>query len=462
MSHIFVAYSRRDIDFAEKIVQALADNKLDTWIDWKSIPKGEDWEQEIYRGIEEADAFLFLISPDSVASQMCNLEVTHAVKNGKRILPIFISSINVDEVNKGFYSETARSEILKRNWIFCRNGQDDFGNAIEVTRETIHTDYKWLKYHTELQVKAIKWVQKKDNSRLLRGKELREAEQQLSEISSQRDPQPTKVQREYVLASQRNEVRLRRQITISLSFGLMLMVLLSVFAWAQRNQSVALATQLTQISQSSSITNTQTVFTPQATIATNGQLGVSSQSVTILTIVFTLILIGIIYIVSNVRNRSVLPNRELKGVNTRIKLKVFLCHASKDKPEVRKYYDRLKKEKEIDPWLDVEKLLPGTDWDLEIKSTVKSSDVVLVFLSKYSVNREGYVQKEIRQALDVADEKPDGTIFIIPLRLEDCDVPERLKRWHWLDLFEADSYDKLLTSLRKRSDNLAIKNAGVQ
>ncbi len=90
MSHIFISYSRKDLDFAQKIVDALAANDLDTWIDWKSIPKGEDWEQEIYRGIEEADAFLFLISPDSVVSEMCNKEIAHAVKNGKRILPIFI------------------------------------------------------------------------------------------------------------------------------------------------------------------------------------------------------------------------------------------------------------------------------------------------------------------------------------------------------------------------------------
>ncbi len=61
MSHIFISYSRRDIDFARKIVTALADNDLDTWIDWKSIPKGEDWEQEIYRGIEEADALLDMV-----------------------------------------------------------------------------------------------------------------------------------------------------------------------------------------------------------------------------------------------------------------------------------------------------------------------------------------------------------------------------------------------------------------
>src|SRR6266487_5458723 len=116
MSHIFISYSRKDFDFAKKIVDALATNNLDTWIDWKSIPKGEDWEQEIYRGIEEADAFLFLISSDSVISQMCNKEIAHAVQNGKRILPIFISQADVGEVNKSFFMEKVRNEISKRNY----------------------------------------------------------------------------------------------------------------------------------------------------------------------------------------------------------------------------------------------------------------------------------------------------------------------------------------------------------
>jgi CheY-like chemotaxis protein len=144
------------------------------------------------------------------------------------------------------------------------------------------------------------------------------------------------------------------------------------------------------------------------------------------------------------------------------KMSVFLCHAHKDKEKVCQYYNRLKNERGIDPWLDAEKLLPGTDWELEIGSAVRSSDVVLVFLSKYSVNKEGYVQKEIKQALDAVDEKPDGTIYIIPLRLEDCEVPKRLQRWQWLDLYETDSYEKMLTSLRKRANNLAAKSIGIQ
>jgi len=97
---------------------------------------------------------------------MCNKEIAHAVENGKRILPIVIR----DAKTESFLFENAKEEISKRNWIFYRDRQDDFEKAIAETRETIHTDYEWLKYHTELQVKALKWEQKKDNSRLLRGK----------------------------------------------------------------------------------------------------------------------------------------------------------------------------------------------------------------------------------------------------------------------------------------------------
>ena len=137
-----------------------------------------------------------------------------------------------------------------------------------------------------------------------------------------------------------------------------------------------------------------------------------------------------------------------------VSVRVFLCHSSKDKPSVRRYYDRLRQENGVEPWLDEVSLLPGVDWDIEIRSAVRSSDVVLVFLSKYSINKEGYIQKEIKQALDIADEKPEKTIFIIPLRLEKCEVPDRLKRWQWLDLFEDGSYEKLLRSLLKRKNDI--------
>ena len=124
----------------------------------------------------------------------------------------------------------------------------------------------------------------------------------------------------------------------------------------------------------------------------------------------------------------------------------FLCHASADKPAVRALYRRLR-DHGFDPWLDEENLVPGQDWQLEISKAVRSADVVLVCLSRLSASKEGFVQKEIKFALDAADEKPEGVVFIIPARLEDCEVPERLKRWQWVNLFEREGYNKLLRAL---------------
>ena len=235
MPHIFVSYARKDISFADKIVQALAERDLDTWIDWKSIPKGEYWEQEIYRGIDEADAFLFLISPDSVQSQMCSKEIARAVKNSKRILPIVIRDTDI----ANFPNETSIQEISKRNWIFCRDGQDNFTGAIGETFKTIHTDYEWLKYHTRLQVQSLEWQKSNhENSFLLRGKELQDAEFQLATNSS-KEPNPTILQREYVLQSRQATDKARRQTTAGLiSFSAIALALL-IFSLIQLNISRA-------------------------------------------------------------------------------------------------------------------------------------------------------------------------------------------------------------------------------
>ncbi len=132
-------------------------------------------------------------------------------------------------------------------------------------------------------------------------------------------------------------------------------------------------------------------------------------------------------------------------------LKAFLCHASGDKNLVRELYKRLTFEG-VDAWLDKEKLLPGQDWRMEIPKAVREADVVVVCLSNKSVTKEGYVQKEIKFALDIAEEKPEGTIFLIPARLEDCPVPERLSRWQWVDLYEENGFIQLLRSLKLRAE----------
>ena len=144
-------------------------------------------------------------------------------------------------------------------------------------------------------------------------------------------------------------------------------------------------------------------------------------------------------------------------------LRVFLCHSSKDKSAVRELYKKLRAETWIDPWLDEEKLFPGQDWHEEIEKAVEATDVVVVLLSKQSVSQEGYVQRELKLALDVADEKPENTIFIIPLRLDDCPAPRRLRGWHYVDYFPANRKDwvleRLIASLKLRAKALGIENS---
>jgi TIR domain-containing protein len=137
------------------------------------------------------------------------------------------------------------------------------------------------------------------------------------------------------------------------------------------------------------------------------------------------------------------------------RLRVFLCHSSDDKPAVRDLYRRLQ-EDDIQPWLDEKELLPGQEWQETISSAVRASDVVLVCLSRQSVSKEGYLQREIREALRVEEEKPEGTIFIVPVRMEDVQIPQRLSKWQSANLFEKDGYKLLATALRTRANELGL------
>jgi formylglycine-generating enzyme required for sulfatase activity len=123
-------------------------------------------------------------------------------------------------------------------------------------------------------------------------------------------------------------------------------------------------------------------------------------------------------------------------------------------------YQKLLNETWIQPWLDEEELHPGQTWETEIEKAVESSDVVLVCLSNNSIHKKGYVQKELRFALDIALEMPEETIFIVPLRLEECVPPRSLREWQYADYFEGQrerAFQKLLISLEKRADSVGLK-----
>jgi hypothetical protein len=141
------------------------------------------------------------------------------------------------------------------------------------------------------------------------------------------------------------------------------------------------------------------------------------------------------------------------------KLRVFLCYASQDKLIVQDLYKRLHAEGWIDPWLDSENLLPGQNRDMEIEKAIEAADAVIVCLSSTSTTKEGYVQKEMRHVMNIALEKLEGVIFIMPLRLDECDPPRSLRAYQYVDYFpEAQrkpAMQSLLAALKIRAESIS-------
>ncbi len=126
--------------------------------------------------------------------------------------------------------------------------------------------------------------------------------------------------------------------------------------------------------------------------------------------------------------------------------RIFLCHASEDKAQVREVYHQLKA-LGFAPWLDEVDILPGQDWDYEIERALETSDFVIVFLSTRSVEKVGYVQREFRRALYHAEEMPEGFIHTIPVKLDDCVAPHRFSRHQWAKLYETGAFDRIVRAL---------------
>jgi hypothetical protein len=127
---------------------------------------------------------------------------------------------------------------------------------------------------------------------------------------------------------------------------------------------------------------------------------------------------------------------------------VFLIYAHSDKKAVRKLYRRLTRNR-INAWLDDMELLPGQNWKHEIRQAILRSKVVIVCLSMQFNKQGGFRHEEIKIALEKARLFPDNEIFIIPARLEKCDLPEPLHLWQCVDLFEPDGFNKLLSVLKE-------------
>ena len=98
MNDVFISYSRKDSDFVRQLHDALSKKDKGVWIDWEGIPPTAEWLSEIHSAIEGANTFIFVLTPDSVASEICSMEVLHAVKHNKRLVPVVRREVDARDV----------------------------------------------------------------------------------------------------------------------------------------------------------------------------------------------------------------------------------------------------------------------------------------------------------------------------------------------------------------------------
>src|SRR4051812_2076461 len=167
MADVFVSYSRSDAEFVRRLTEALTDRGKEAWVDTAGIPDAEVFPAALRSAIERSDGFVFVLSPDSIASAYCEQEVEHALELNKRIVPLLVRPVSDEAVPEG---------VRVRNWIpFIEPAEFEYGIARVV--EALNTDLAWAQEHTRWLLKALEWeAEDRERSFLLRGSELAAAE----------------------------------------------------------------------------------------------------------------------------------------------------------------------------------------------------------------------------------------------------------------------------------------------
>jgi TIR domain len=231
VSDVFISYAHDNEGFVERLRAALNARERDVWIDTEGIEPADRWRLSALEAIERSDAFVFVLSRHSLASEACRGELEHAVSLNKRVI-----AICVEESAKA----VAKPEILDElSWIMIRP-EDDFEAGIDRLVHALDTDLEVARTHTRILVRANAWeLAGRRASPLLRGEELVDAEEWLSRAARDGGPQPTELQRAFICASRHAATR-RRQIGLGIASGVTLLaIVLSVIAVSQRDQAVA-------------------------------------------------------------------------------------------------------------------------------------------------------------------------------------------------------------------------------
>lgn len=229
MSDVMISYSRRDKAFVQRLNQSLENSGRNVWVDWLDIPATADWWAEIQAGIEAAHTFVFIISPESVRSEVCRKEIDHALACNKRLVPVLYKEV-VDEADKS----KMHPALNTHNWIYLRD-TDDFVSGFKILVGALETDLQHVQAHTRFLVRANEWdFKKRRNSFLLRGEDLKDAEAWLRQ-GYNKQPNPTELQADYIEASRAAAIRFRTTVIGAMSAAMVILSLLACFAFSQAN-----------------------------------------------------------------------------------------------------------------------------------------------------------------------------------------------------------------------------------
>jgi WD40 repeat protein len=214
------------------------------WVDTEGIEDGQVFPEAIRSAIEGSDAFVFVITPESVASRYCEQEVALALELHKRVVPVLRSPVADDGLPEA---------IRVRSWI-PYTADVDAEVAGERLSAALDKDLEHAQAHTRWLVKALDWESHaRDRSFLVRGSELASAEQWLAGVGPSADPAPTTLQREFLLTSRRASARRQRVVVVASLAAVVVAVALAVVALISRSQAQtarARATRAAAVSQS--------------------------------------------------------------------------------------------------------------------------------------------------------------------------------------------------------------------
>lgn len=129
-------------------------------------------------------------------------------------------------------------------------------------------------------------------------------------------------------------------------------------------------------------------------------------------------------------------NKKKEATKNLEKIQIFISYAKEDYEKALRLYNDLCKQEGLNPWIDEKSILPGEKWKVAISNAIRQSRFFIALLSSNSVDKVGYGQKELKEGLEILDKYPESKIFIIPIRLDNCEVSDsRLNEIQYVDFF---------------------------